>query len=78
MAVELNWLVTPPTNELEAQAVIRYRHPGVAARIIPLSVTAARVIFAAPQSAVAPGQAVAFYDDHDRVLAGGWIEERMK
>jgi tRNA-specific 2-thiouridylase len=77
VAVELNWLIDPPTGELEAQAVIRYRHPGVAARITPLSPTAARVIFAIPQSAVAPGQAVAFYDDHDRVLAGGWIEERI-
>ena len=78
VAVELNWLVTPPTGDLEAQAVIRYRHPGVAARITPLSATAARVIFATPQSAIAPGQAVVFYDDHDRVLAGGWIEESMK
>ena len=77
LAVELNWLIYPPAGDLEAQAVIRYRHPGVAARITPLSPTSARVIFAAPQSAVAPGQAVAFYDRHDRVLAGGWIEERL-
>jgi tRNA-specific 2-thiouridylase len=37
----------------------------------------ARVIFAAPQTAVAPGQAVAFYQG-DRVLGGGWIEARIK
>jgi tRNA-uridine 2-sulfurtransferase len=78
VAVELNWLIDPPTGELEAQAVIRYRHPGVAARITPLNPATARVIFATPQSAVAPGQAVVFYDERDRVLAGGWIEERMK
>lgn len=77
LAVELNWLIDPPGGGLEAQAAIRYRHPGVAARITPLSPTTARVIFASPQSAVAPGQAVVFYDDHDRVLAGGWIEERI-
>ena len=78
LAGRINWLIEPPAQELEAQAVIRYRHPGVAARIAPLSATAARVIFAAPQSAVAPGQAVAFYDADDRVLGGGWIEERIK
>jgi tRNA-specific 2-thiouridylase len=78
LAVEINWLIEPPAGELSAQAVIRYRHPGVAARVIPLSPGAARVIFAVPQSAVAPGQAVVFYDDHDRVLGGGWIEERLK
>lgn len=78
VAVDLNWLVDPPEGFLEAQAVIRYRHPGVAARITPISATAATVIFATPQSAVAPGQAVVFYDDQDRVLAGGWIEERLE
>ena len=78
LAGEINWLITPPAGELEAQAVIRYRHPGVAARIIPLSPTAARVIFETPQSAVAPGQAVVFYDESDRVLGGGWIEERLE
>ncbi len=77
LASRVNWLIDPPTRELEAQAVIRYRHPGVAARITPLSATEVRVIFAAPQSAVAPGQAVVFYLD-DRVLGGGWIEERIK
>jgi tRNA-specific 2-thiouridylase len=35
------------------------------------------VAFATPQSAVAPGQAVVFYDG-DRVLGGGWIEARVK
>jgi len=35
------------------------------------------VVFAAPQSAVAPGQAVVFYED-DRVLGGAWIEEQIR
>ena len=78
LAMDINWLITPPAGELEAQAVLRYRHPGVAARIISLSPTAARVIFASPQAAVAPGQAVVFYDESDRVLGSGWIEERIK
>jgi tRNA-uridine 2-sulfurtransferase len=77
-AVRLNWLIEPPGGELQAQAVIRYRHPGVAAQIAPLRPGEVEVIFAMPQSAVAPGQAVVFYDRDDRVLGGGWIEERIK
>jgi tRNA-uridine 2-sulfurtransferase len=77
VASQVNWLIPPPAGEIEAVAVIRYRHPGVQARIIPRSGGLVEVIFAAPQSAVAPGQALAFYDG-DRVLGGGWIEARMK
>jgi tRNA-uridine 2-sulfurtransferase len=76
-ASHVNWLMDPPEEPLEAQAVIRYRHPGVAAQITPINATAVQVIFATPQSAVAPGQAVAFYHE-DRLLGGGWIEERIK
>jgi tRNA-specific 2-thiouridylase len=76
LASRLNWLIDPPVRGLEAVAVIRYRHPGVRAQILPQD-AGARVLFAAPQSAVAPGQAVAFYDG-DRVLGGGWIEARLK
>ena len=36
----------------------------------------ARVVFAEPQSAVTPGQAVVFYDG-ERVLGGGWIERAI-
>jgi tRNA-uridine 2-sulfurtransferase len=73
----MNWLIPPPAGEIEAVAVIRYRHPGVRARITPRGDGSVRVVFETPQSAVAPGQAVAFYD-RDRVLGGGWIEERIK
>ena len=39
--------------------------------------TAARAsMFAEPQSAVTPGQAVVFYDG-TRVLGGGWIERAI-
>jgi tRNA-specific 2-thiouridylase len=77
VASHLNWLINPPTGDLEAVAVIRYRHPGVRARITPMGGGSVQVVFETPQSAVAPGQAVAFYDG-DRVLGGGWIEARIK
>lgn len=76
-ASRMNWLIEPPTRELEAQAVIRYRHPGVPARIIPRDDGGVQVVFAAPQGAVTPGQGVVLYRD-DRVLGGGWIEEKIK
>jgi tRNA-specific 2-thiouridylase len=75
-ASRMNWLMAPPAGELEAVAVIRYRHPGVRARITPQG-AGVRVLFATPQSAVAPGQALVLYDG-DRVLGGGWIENRLK
>lgn len=67
-----NWLWEPPAGEFEATAVIRYRHPGVRARIRQ-EADGLTVVFAQPQAAVAPGQAVAFYEG-DRLLGGAWIE----
>jgi tRNA-specific 2-thiouridylase len=77
LASQMNWLIDPPSSDLEAVAVIRYRHPGVRARITLRGKSEAQVEFETPQSAVAPGQAVVFYDG-DRVLGGGWIEARIK
>lgn len=72
-AVSPSWLWEPPGEEFEATAVIRYRHPGVQARIRQESDGRLTVVFAQPQGAVAPGQAVAFYEG-DRLLGGAWIE----
>jgi len=76
-ARQVNWLMEPPGAEVAVQAVIRYRHPGVEARVIPLGQARVQVLFATDQTAVAPGQAVAFYEG-DRLLGGGWIEARIK
>jgi len=76
-ASRMNWLSNPPAGEIEAMAVIRYRHPGVRARITLRGEGWVQVEFQTPQSAVAPGQAVAFYDRH-QLLGGAWIEARMK
>ena len=74
-ASRVNWLIEPPSQgvPLICQAKIRYRHQPAAATVFALPDGGATVRFEQPQSAIAPGQAVVFYDG-DRVLGGGWIE----
>jgi tRNA-specific 2-thiouridylase len=76
-ASHVHWLIDTPAEALQAQTVVRYRHAGVAAQITPVSATEARVIFASPQTAVSPGQAVVFYR-HGQVLGSGWIRAALK
>ena len=47
------------------------------AKPVPARIAGERLIFAAPEYGVAPGQAAVLYDptDNARVLGGGWIEE---
>jgi len=74
-ASRVNWLINSSlTQRLACSAKIRYRHPGAPAQVVALPGGGARVEFTEPQSAVTPGQAVAFYLG-DRVLGGGWIEK---
>jgi tRNA-specific 2-thiouridylase len=75
-ASAVNWLDEPPMGELRCLAKIRYRHAPAPAVVTPTSDGGVRVLFAQPQSAVTPGQAVVFYDG-TRVLGGGWIEEAL-
>ncbi len=72
-ASEVNWLSDPPAEPLACTAKIRYRHGGCPATVAATPGGGAVVHFTAPQSAVTPGQAVAFYDG-SRLLGGGWIE----
>ena len=79
---ESNWLVDP--REGPCLAMYRYNSRPVPARVLLLpdggSPTHSgrtgrfRVEFTEPQTAVAPGQALVLYDEHDAVLGGGWIE----
>ena len=68
----VNWLVDAPAGPLGCAAAIRYRDPGSPAEVRPLAEGGVRVEFAQPRRAIAPGQAVVFYQDQ-RVLGGGWI-----
>jgi tRNA-specific 2-thiouridylase len=70
----VNWMATDaPSAWVRASAQIRHRHRAAPGRVRGLSDTRAEFVFDTPQPAVAPGQAVVFYDG-DLVLGGGWID----
>jgi tRNA-uridine 2-sulfurtransferase len=70
----VNWMTgQPPRAGARVTAQIRYRHREAAASLIPLDGRRVHVTFDEPQTAIAPGQAVVFYDG-DVVVGGGWID----
>lgn len=71
-ASSLRWIAAVP-QRFTALAQIRYRSKPAIAQIRLLPNDRAEVLFAEPQKAVTPGQALALYDG-DRVLGGGWID----
>ncbi len=80
---EVNWLIEPPHEPLEAEVRIRYRARAAEATVSPDGASA-RVDFAESQRAITPGQAAVFYRG-DLVLGGGTIvrslsepEERVR
>ena len=73
-ASSVNWIAGPPPGRgARVTARIRHRHPDAPARVEPLPGGRVGVAFDEPQRAVAPGQAVVFYDGNT-VLGGGWID----
>ncbi len=66
----------PPAGPTPTIAVLRYHGQELPATLVPTGPDRARVEFAQPPPAVAPGQAVVFYDADDPavVLGGGTIE----
>lgn len=73
VAGKVHWIAgTPPSGPIEVQARVRSRMADVAATVAPLGDARARVTFAHKLRAVAPGQAVVFYQG-DLCLGGGWI-----
>jgi tRNA-uridine 2-sulfurtransferase len=73
-ASQVNWISgSAPDRPLRIAAQIRHRHTPAAATVRTLGERRASVDFDAPVRAVAPGQAVVFYDG-DIVVGGGWID----
>lgn len=73
IAERVHWISGErPRGVIELQARVRSRQTDVAATVEPLNEGRARITFAAPMRAIAPGQAVVFYQD-DLCLGGGWI-----
>ena len=69
----VNWVSgAAPDSGTRVTAQIRYRHREAAATLRPMD-DRVDVTFDEPQTAVAPGQAVVFYDG-DIVVGGGWID----
>lgn len=71
VAKNVNW-INEKKYETTVKAKIRYKHQESEAVIYSMSNDMANVRFNKPQKAVAPGQAVVFYND-DIVVGGGWI-----
>jgi tRNA-specific 2-thiouridylase len=70
----VNWMSgIVPAAGTRVTAQIRYRHREAAATLSPLDDGRAALAFDEPQTAIAPGQAVVFYDG-DVVVGGGWID----
>ncbi|MDK2972595.1 MAG: tRNA-uridine 2-sulfurtransferase [Candidatus Sumerlaeota bacterium] len=71
----LNWMGLAGLDAPRRVRVqIRHRHAAQAALLSPTGdADTVRVSFDEPAQAVAPGQAVVFWDEDDHVLGGGWI-----
>ncbi|MBA7684912.1 tRNA-specific 2-thiouridylase MnmA [subsurface metagenome] len=75
-ASKLSWVSgEAPPEPIRITAKVRYKSPEAVAKL-NLSEGMARVQFHQPQRAIAPGQAVVFYQG-DAVLGGGIIEDRV-
>lgn len=75
-AEAVNWIAygAPLPEEMEVAVKIRYGAAPAPAVVRPRGEDGAEVIFAAPQRAIAPGQAAVFYRD-EVVVGGGTIRE---
>ena len=70
----VNWIaLDAPATWTPVSAQIRHRHRAAAGRVRALDGGRAEFEFDTPQPAIAPGQAVVFYDGAV-VVGGGWID----
>jgi tRNA-uridine 2-sulfurtransferase len=67
---------SPPDEDSDIEVKIRYRHPGIPARLRRLEDSRAEVRFLKESPAVTPGQASVFYR-RDEMIGGGFIERAL-
>lgn len=72
----LSWVGAAPTTPLSCEAKIRSRATPEPATLTLLPDGRAEVTFDHPQRAIAPGQAVVFFQQ-DEILGGGWIQKGL-
>ena len=73
-ASKVNWIAgSAPDGPTRVTARIRHRHRDAPATVESTGDAKAHLRFDTPQIAVAPGQAIVFYDG-DEVVGGGWID----
>jgi len=78
IAAELNWIAVSKLDKpARVKAKLRLSHPEAEAVVEPLERGEVRVVFEKPQMAIAPGQAVVFYDG-DTVVGGGIIKAALE
>ncbi len=77
IAHRVNWIaIDELSRPVKVKAKIRYAHREADAVIAPLTDGTVKLVFAQPQEAITPGQAVVFYEG-DMVMGGGWIERAI-
>ena len=77
LASDVHWVAdAPPAEPIRVSVRTRYRMAAAAATVEPTAAGEARVTFAEPIRAVAPGQATVFYQG-DEVIGGGRIERAL-
>jgi len=69
----VNWVAPEPSGAMRVNAQIRHHHQAAPASVRAVGDARAEVVFDDPQLAIAPGQAVVFYDG-EAVVGGGWID----
>ena len=78
IAKDVNWILFDHLEEsLQVEAKIRYNAEGVLSTLSPAEKNSIMVKFNEPEEAVAPGQAVVFYQG-DMVVGGGTIEKSCR
>jgi tRNA-specific 2-thiouridylase len=77
-AHRMNFMKAETMDGISAWAKIRSTHQPARCHVMKVQKDLYQVEFDESQKAVAPGQAVVFYDENEVILGGGWITKSKK